>query len=160
MGTVIAFKPHDGQYWRLVTPIFLHFGWLHIIFNSLWIWELAGLVESRLGWARLLLLVLVCAAGSNITQAVVSGPSLFGGMSGVVYGLLGFCWVYQSLQPRAGLQIPQGILLFMLGWLVLCMVVPTQSLGIGAVANGAHLGGLIIGCLVAGLVGLGARLAK
>ena len=150
LGTDIDFIETEGQYWRLITPIFLHFGWLHIAFNSLWVWEVGVLIERRLGSFTLLALALVSAAGSNAAQHIYSGPSLFGGMSGVVYALLGFCATYHWLHPARGLVIQRGILLFMLVWLVFCMVVPTRWLGFGF-ANAAHLGGLLIG-LLAGVV--------
>jgi GlpG protein len=148
-GGQIVFLHTEGQYWRLLTPIFLHFGWLHITFNSLWMWELGGLIEQRLGSSVLCALVLVCGVGSNMAQHWYSGPSLFGGMSGVVYALLGFCWVYNTILPNRGLRMPPGIIVFMLVWLVFCMVGPTESLGIGSIANAAHLGGLLLGCLMA-----------
>ena len=152
----IRFVAHQGQYWRWLTPVFLHFGWLHIGFNSLWLWELGGNVELRLGSGMLLLLVIVTAIGSNTTQFLYTGPSLFGGMSGVIYGLLGYCWVLGSLEPRVGLALPPGIIWFMLLWMVFCMLLPTESLGFGSIANGAHLGGLLLGC-VAGLVSYAVR---
>ena len=101
------FLPTSGEYWRLLTPIFLHFGWLHIVFNCLWLWELGALIELRLGTIVLLLLVLSSGIGSNYAQFLDSGPSLFGGMSGVVYALLGVCWVYNSLRPQGGLAVPR-----------------------------------------------------
>ena len=57
----LVFQPVSGEYWRLLTPIFLHFGWLHITFNSLWMWELGALIEQRLGSLLLTLLVLLAA---------------------------------------------------------------------------------------------------
>ena len=151
-GGQVLLLPTEAQYWRLITPIFLHFGWLHIAFNSLWLWELGALVERRLGSLLLLSLVLMAALLSNTAQFMWSGPSLFGGMSGVVYALLGFCWIYHRCRPLAGLRIPRGIIVFMLAWLVFCMLAPTQTLGIGAIANAAHLGGLGVGCAAGGLL--------
>lgn len=142
----IVFAETRGEYWRLLTPIFLHFGWLHITFNALWLWEIGALIEQRLGGAMLLLLVIACGAVSNVAQAWYSGPSLFGGMSGVVYGLLGFCWIHNLLLPDRYLEVPRGIIVFMLVWLVFCMVAPTELLGLGSIANAAHLGGLLLGC--------------
>jgi GlpG protein len=156
VGNGIRFVPHDGQYWRLLTPVFLHFGWLHIAFNSLWLWELGGKLELRLGSGMLGLLVVVVGVGSNITQYLYSGPSLFGGMSGVVYGLLGYKLVLGSLEPRLGMVLPRGIVIFMLLWLLLGFVVPTESLGFGSIANGAHLGGLLLGA-AAGVVSFAVR---
>ncbi|MCZ6830832.1 MAG: rhomboid family intramembrane serine protease [Gammaproteobacteria bacterium] len=155
-GRNIRFVAHQGQYWRLLTPVFLHFSWLHIAFNSLWLWELGGKLELRLGSGMLVLLVIVIGIGSNAAQFLYSGPSLFGGMSGVVYGLLGYCWVLGALEPRLGLVLPQGIIWFMLLWLMFGLVMPTQMLGFGSIANGAHLGGLLLGC-VAGLVSSAVR---
>ncbi len=159
-GREVVFYSSPGEYWRVITPIFLHFGWLHITFNSLWLWELGGLVEQRLGGGSLLVLVLLCGGGSNLAQAWYSGPSLFGGMSGVVYALLGFCWVYNALLPEGRLWVPRPIIAFMLIWLVFCMVAPTELLGIGSIANAAHLGGLLLGCLLAGLLALRRRWLK
>ena len=148
-GREVVFQASPGQYWRILTPIFLHFGWLHITFNSLWMWELGALIEQRLGGPVLLALVVLCGGGSNIAQALYSGPSLFGGMSGVVYALLGFCWVYNSLLPDGRLWVPRPIIVFMLIWLVFCMVAPTELLGIGSIANAAHFAGLVLGCVLA-----------
>ena len=57
----VVIEPVSGEYWRLLTPVFLHFNWLHITFNSLWLWELGALIERRLGTTMLLPLVLVSA---------------------------------------------------------------------------------------------------
>ena len=146
------------QYWRLVTPAFLHFGWLHIVFNSLWLWDLGSRLELLLGRVNLLLLVLVIAMVSNISQYYATGPSLFGGMSGVVFGLLGFSWVAPLLQPTWRIQPPAAVMIFMVGWLLLCLFGIVEVLGFGAIANGAHLGGLISGALLGLVFGLASRL--
>ena len=147
-GDQIRFGEMHGQYWRLITPVFLHFGWLHIVFNSLWLWELGGRIEQVLGHFNLLMLFLVIALVSNTAQYAFGGPSLFGGMSGVVYGLLGFSWVAPLLQPAWQIQPTRAIMVLMVGWLVLCMVGVIEVLGFGAIANAAHLGGLLCGAVL------------
>ncbi len=156
-GGSIQFEPIQGQYWRLVTPAFLHFGWMHIVFNSLWLWELGGRVEQALGSLHMLGLFLVTAVVSNVSQYAFGGPALFGGMSGVVYGLLGFSWVAATLQPRWAFRPSKPIMLLMVGWLVLCILGVIESLGFGSVANAAHLGGLLSGAALGGCFGLLSR---
>jgi GlpG protein len=150
-----VFLPQDGQLWRLVTPVFLHFGWLHITFNALWCWELGKRIELVLGSLNLLGLFLVIAAVSNSAQQAVTGPALFGGLSGVVYGWLGFAWTAGRLNPAwRGLVPAPAIMLFMVGWLLICVVGLVNVLGF-SVANAAHVGGLLSGAalgLVFGLV--------
>lgn len=144
-GGAPVFAPQDGQYWRLVTPVFLHFGWLHIVFNSLWCWELGRRIEQQLGSANLLGLFLVIAVVSNGAQQQVSPAALFGGLSGVVYGWLGFGFVAGQLNPLWRAMAPATpIVLFMVGWLLVCILGLVNVLGF-AVANAAHVGGLLAG---------------
>jgi GlpG protein len=161
--TVVAGSPKftsiDGEYWRLLTPAFLHFGWLHIVFNSLWLWELGKRVEKVMGSVNMAALFVVIALVSNTCQYVFGGPGLFGGMSGVVYGLLGFSWVAPLLEPRWPIQPPPAIMLIMTGWLVVCLVGLVEVLGFGAIANAAHLGGLICGGALGAAFGSLSRVA-
>ncbi|RLA48470.1 MAG: rhomboid family intramembrane serine protease [Gammaproteobacteria bacterium] len=154
-----VFGSIGGQYWRLVTPVFLHFGWLHIVFNSLWLWELGAKVERVMGSLNMVLLFLVIALVSNASQFIFGGAGIFGGMSGVVYGMLGFSWVAPLFQPQWCIQPAPTLMLFMVGWLVVCMVGLVQVLGFGAIANAAHLGGLLCGCGLGAAFGLLSRLA-
>jgi GlpG protein len=135
----------DGQLWRLITPIFLHFAWYHLAFDALWMWQLGSVIERRMGPGHLLLLVLVIGIGSNLTQFVGVGPA-FGGLSGVVYGLLAYFWVQGRFNPRFGLVLYNNVVYLMLIWFVLCWVHVIPN-----VANWAHTGGLAIG-LAAGWV--------
>lgn len=135
----------SGELWRLFTPAFLHFGVFHIMFNSLWLWELGRRLEVVLGWRQYLLLVVVTGIAANVTQYFWSGPSLFGGMSGVVYALVGYIWMRQRQSPHPALAIPPGIIGFMLVFLVIGLTGLIDQLIQGSVANGAHVGGLMAG---------------
>lgn len=152
-GGQLLFETINGEYWRLVTPVFLHFGWLHIVFNSLWLWDLGGRVERELGHFNMFMLFLVIAVVSNVSQFTFDSSSLFGGMSGVVYGLLGFSWVAPQLQPLWRIQPSRSIMILMVGWLLACMSGVVEVLGFGAIANAAHLGGLLCGAVLGALFG-------
>jgi GlpG protein len=153
----IQFYQSAGEYWRLITPAFIHFGWMHIVFNCLWLWDLGGKVEKLVGPVNMLLLFLVIALISNTTQFRFEGPSLFGGMSGVVYGLLGFSWVGSAVQPEWKIQPTPAIMLFMVGWLVACIFGVVSALGFGDIANAAHVGGLLSGAVLGAAFGLLSR---
>lgn len=128
-----------GQLWRLVTPIFIHFGIAHILFNMMWLKDLGGLIENRLGSGYLFALVLLSAVLSNLAQYLWSDP-IFGGMSGVVYALFGFLWIRGKLDPNAGWQLNSQAVYWMIGWFVICVlgIIPY-------VANACHTVGLLVG---------------
>jgi len=128
-----------GQIWRLFTPMFVHFGLLHILFNMLWLRDLGSMIETRKSWRLLLALVLAIAAISNIAQYLVSGPT-FGGMSGVVYGLLGYIWMQGTFNPASGLSLHRQTVTLMIVWFFLCLT------GLmGPIANTAHAVGAGVG---------------
>ena len=139
-----------GEWWRLLTPIFLHAGAMHLIFNALWYWYLGVRVERVMGTRTMLLLVLLTGVGANLAQYLVSGPG-FGGMSGVVYGLFGYVGWRMFFAPRPGLIMPPAILVFALVWLLLGYTGIPLLLGQGQMANTAHLAGLLLGILMAWL---------
>jgi GlpG protein len=136
--------------WRLVTPIFLHFGMMHIVFNMIMLWQLGIPIERMMGSIRYLLLVLVIAIPSNFAQYIwgESGP-MFGGMSGVVYGLFGYVWMKSRYEPQVGFLITQSSVIWMVGWFFLCVahVIPN-------VANIVHGVGLAVGIIVGRLPSL------
>ncbi|MFM2479056.1 rhomboid family intramembrane serine protease GlpG [Celerinatantimonas sp. MCCC 1A17872] len=142
-----------AQPWRIITPILLHFSLTHILFNLLWWWEFGGAIERKLGSAKLIILTIVSGILPNFMQFWSTGP-LFGGLSGVVYALLGYLWWTAWLRPHVGVQINRMIVGFMLLWMVLGFVTtPLSSSSNGfipATANLAHLFGLIVGCAQAG----------
>jgi GlpG protein len=146
-----------GQWWRLFTPMLVHFGILHLAMNAMWYWELGRRIEQRQGHFALLWLTLLFGLVSNVAQFVFGGSSLFGGLSGVLYGLLGYCWIYQRLAPTVDYQLPPGVLVMMLVWLLLCISGLVSAMGFGSIANAAHVGGLVIGCLAGLAAGALAR---
>jgi GlpG protein len=138
LGRVLPEVMH-GQVWRLVTPIFVHFDPLHILFNMLWLRDLGSMIEGRQSSWQLALLVGVIAAGSNLGQFLIAGP-VFGGMSGVVYGLLGYIWMRGKFDPGSGLYVHPSTVTMMIIWFFACFT-PL----IPHVANGAHAVGLVMG---------------
>jgi GlpG protein len=131
----------SGQVWRIFTPILLHGGLLHLLFNMLWLKDLGTMYETGRGIRRYLIFVLVIAGLSNLGQFILSGPN-FVGMSGVVYGLLGYIWIRGRLDPHSGFFVEQSTMLFMTIWFFACLfgVIPN-------VANTVHTVGFVGGLL-------------
>jgi GlpG protein len=150
----------SGQVWRLVTPIFLHGGPIHLLFNMSALWLLGGAVETVRGRWRMAFLVLASAIASNLAEYYydfgfdfsTEGVDLskigyhpnpmFLGMSGVVFALFGFVWIRSRLVPRSGFLMPRDMVVWMLIWLLVC----TSGL-IGPIANVAHGVGLLVGMI-------------
>lgn len=151
----------EGQWWRMITPIFVHFGLLHLAMNSMWYWELGRRIEQRQGASMLLGLTLLFGLISNLSQYAFGGPGIFGGLSGVLFGLLGHCWLFQKVSPNEAYRLPPGVVVLMLVWLVICLtgVVDVVSFGTLAIANAAHVGGLVAGCITGVVGGMLARRA-
>ncbi len=144
-GFDILYRPglvevRHGQIWRLVTPIFIHLDFLHIFFNLFWLQDLGGMIEGRLGTLRLARLVFVIAALSNVAEFLWSGP-YFGGMSGVVYGLIGYIWMKGKFDPASGVVLHPWIVGMAGIWFLLCMA------GVVHAANAAHTVGLVAGTI-------------
>lgn len=147
-----------GEVWRLVTPMFIHFGWPHIIFNLMAVWSLGGQIENRLKTGWFLLMVIAIACVSNVAQVVVDTwwmktelyPFVgnFGGMSGVNYGLFGFIFVRTALFQDRNYVLSPGTSLIMFIWLVLCIASNFGGPNFGGVANSAHVVGLLAGMAI------------
>ncbi|NWN83045.1 MAG: rhomboid family intramembrane serine protease [Halomonas sp.] len=146
----------SGQVWRLLSPAFLHFGWMHLVFNMLWLWYFGRQVEALQGSRRLLVIVLAAGIGANLAQ-YAAGTALFGGMSGVDFALLGYVWLMSRRAPGSGFFVPQMLVVFMLGWMLFTMTDMAAAVGFGNVANEAHLGGLVVGLALGWYHSRGAR---
>ena len=132
------------EVWRYFSHALLHFSLLHIIFNLLWWWYLGGPVEKRLGSGKLLTLTLIAALLSGFIQHHFSG-AWFGGLSGVVYALMGYVWLRGERDPQSGLNMPRGLLAFAVIWLIAGWF---DLFGL-SVANAAHVTGLLVGLAMA-----------
>ncbi|GGO81056.1 rhomboid family intramembrane serine protease [Marinobacterium nitratireducens] len=131
----------DGQWWRFLTPAFMHFNMPHLLFNLLWVWVAGRAIEALHGRWALVGLVVLSAVVSNLAQFWVSGP-MFGGMSGVVFALLGYAWLWDRRGGRPAIGLPPALMGLMLLWLALGFTGVLESLGFGSIANTAHLAGL------------------
>lgn len=141
----------QGQVWRWFTPMLLHFSVLHLAFNCAITIELGRRLERALGTAGFWLLVLALAGASNLCQYAFGAGPLFGGLSGVAYGLLGFILVMARRMPGMPLwQLPPGLSVGLLVFLVVFTTGVTEPFGL-FVANAAHWSGLIGGGLLAAL---------
>ncbi|WNN62616.1 rhomboid family intramembrane serine protease GlpG [Enterobacter hormaechei] len=130
--------------WRYFTHALMHFSVMHILFNLLWWWYLGGAVEKRLGSGKLIVITLISALLSGYVQHKFSGP-WFGGLSGVVYALMGYAWLRGERDPDSGIYLQRGLITFALIWLIAGWF---DLFGM-SIANGAHVTGLAVGLAMA-----------
>lgn len=140
----------------LVTSMFLHGGWMHLIGNMLFLWIFGDNVEEAMGRAKFLVFYLICGVAAALAQALPDSHSIIPmiGASGAISGILG---AYLLLFPRARVlvMIPVGFFLYtvrwpasvvLIGWFVVQFLNSTLAAsGGGGVAFRAHLGGFIAG---------------
>jgi rhomboid protease GluP len=144
----------QGEYWRLVTSMFLHIGAIHLLWNGYWGFLISAQVEQAIGGRKFLALYLLSGiAGSSVS--VIGHDALSAGASGALFGLIG--WQVATLRMRAGS--------FRVMWHDLGTRNQLQWIGfwflIGAFAgfdNYAHAGGLVLGlCFALALAAQGPR---
>jgi GlpG protein len=147
-----------GQVWRLVSPIFIHYGMMHLFFNMIVLFSLGGQIENRRGSRFMAMLVLVLAVTSNVAQAVelslISPGSEFGGMSGVGYGIFGYLLIKVKFDNRDGYYLSQLMTILMIGGFILSLAraFPETDGILGfmpAIANTAHTVGFFVGVAIA-----------
>ena len=139
----------DNQWWRLITPMFIHFSFAHLAFNCLWVYILGEKIEQVDGSFIFFLIVVFSSIFSNFLQFYWTDSSLFGGLSGVIYGLIGYCMILEMDSEYDRYQLPPALYLFMIIWLILGFMGLLDLFGFGSVANFAHLGGLVSGVIFA-----------
>lgn len=128
--------------WRLITPIFLHGNVIHIFFNGWWIKDLGAIFERVFSSWKLLIFTLVVAALSNAGEFFIGKTPLFGGLSGLLYGLFGYLWIRGAFDPYFPVRLRRAVVVMLLVWFVVCAIgfIPN-------IANWAHGIGLLIGMI-------------
>jgi len=129
----------DGEWYRLVTAMFLHFGVIHLLLNMWALWVLGRSLEANLGRARFLALYLISGFGGNVAAYLFTEPNRFAaGASTAVFGLFAALIV---IERRMGRDISQVLPILVIN-LVFTFTVPGISIP-------GHLGGLAVGGLMA-----------
>ncbi len=141
-----------GQWWRLITPAFLHGNIGHLAVNMFCIFSLGSVLERIEGRRLMVLLILAAALVGNIVQVLWpesnGGGPMFVGASGIGYGMFGYVWMRPLYDDRFPIGIPPMFLIF--GLLFILLGIANVIHGI---ANGAHVGGLVAGMVLAAFGG-------
>lgn len=135
----------DGQYWRLLTAVFIHIGLMHLIFNSVALLSFGRLAEMIYGHWRFLAIYLVSGiAGATFSYLLTRGISA--GASGAIFGVAGALAVFFLVNRSAGPAAGQGQLGAIVALLVINGVFGVVN---PMIDNWAHAGGLIAGAALA-----------
>ena len=138
----------NNEWWRLITPTFLHFSMTHLVFNCLWIYILGQRIEKLDGLSVFLFIFILTGILSNAGQFFWTQQYLFGGLSGSVYGLLGYCFIIELDSRQGRYSLPVALYLFMFIWLLVGFTGVLSFFGFGNIANTAHLVGMIAGFII------------
>jgi rhomboid protease GluP len=154
LGAMVPFLVATGEYWRLITAMFLHVGVIHLLLNSYGLYLFGNLVEGTFGSARFVAIYLVTGFCASAASFAFGGPDrIAAGASGAIFGLLG-AWLAYNWRRRE-LFLAQANLR---GVLILIAINLVLGFSVPGIDNTAHIGGLVAG-VFAGLAaeGLGAR---
>ena len=127
-----------GEWWRLITAAFLHYGPLHLGLNMLVLWFVGGPIEAAIGRVQFLLLYLVSGLAGSAGALVASPHAITVGASGAIFGLFGALAVLEYQHTGVIIGGPAFTLIAIN--LVFSFLVPGTSWG-------GHVGGLIGGAL-------------
>ncbi len=138
---------HLHEYWRLVTPIFLHAGWPHLLVNGMSLYFVGTLYERCVGRLRFLAVYMAAGIGGNVLS-LAALPDLGVGASGAIFGIFGALGVYAFANRAVFGLISRQLVGSVLGLSALNLLLPLADRQID---GWAHVGGLLTG-LVAGLI--------
>lgn len=129
----------NGEWYRLVSAGFLHFGLLHLGMNMFILWQLGQMIEPALGRVRFAGIYFASLLGGSAGALLLSPNALTGGASGAVFGLMGAAAV---ILHRRGVNVMRtGLGTTLILNLVITFALPGVSIG-------GHLGGVLIGALI------------
>jgi membrane associated rhomboid family serine protease len=138
-GALVGFWVADGEYYRLVSSMFLHYGLLHLAMNMWALWVLGRLLETTLGPMRFLALYALSGLGGSVAVYLFGSPSTAtAGASGAIFGLFAALFVILRRMGRDASSVVPILLIN----LVITFTVPGISIA-------GHLGGLVTGAAVA-----------
>ena len=134
-----------GEWWRLVTSGFVHYGIMHIAFNMLILYQFGGMLEPALGRLRFVALYLAGLLTGSFGAVLLDPQAFTAGASGAVFGLFGAAAV--GLRQRGVNVWQSGIGPLLAINLVLTFVIPNISIGghVGGLAGGAAAGAFMLG---------------
>jgi rhomboid protease GluP len=137
----------DGEWWRLATAMFLHFGLVHLALNMFALWDVGRLVERLYGSWRFLAIYVGSGLAGNLVSLVIQGnKAVSGGASGAIFGIMGALLVClarerEHIDPNEFRWLFGGAAVFAAGSLAFGFLVP-------GIDNAAHVGGLVSGALL------------
>jgi rhomboid protease GluP len=140
----------EGQWWRFITPMFIHIGMLHLFFNSYALWIVGPQVEKLYGPARFVILFVLTGFAGVYASYYYHPETLSAGASGAIFGLFGVLLVfgirYRNSIPSAFKRaVGTGVLPVIVINLFIGFMIPQ-------VDNSAHIAGLLSGALLAAVV--------
>ncbi len=133
----------DGEYWRLLTVVLVHGGWIHLALNMYALFLIGPTVEALYGPVRFLFIYLACAAAGSAASYVFSDARISVGASGAIFGLFGVLLVADRVHKPALTRQARNLTM-QIG--VLIGVNLVIGFSVPAIDNAAHIGGLIAGC--------------
>src|SRR5271168_737049 len=148
----------SGEWWRLLTCVFVHGGLLHIAFNMWCLWGLGALCESLYGRWTFGALYLICGLGASLASVIWNVQVLSVGASGAIFGLAGALIAAFKLGefsvPRSALSGTLRSLFIFVAFNLAWGLLPNLFGSDGVTDNAAHIGGLITGLIVGALIAL------
>ena len=134
----------EGQYWRLVTSMFLHGGIAHLLLNGYALFQLGALFETWLGSIRLLITYFLTGVAGSIASILwTEGPSV--GASGAIFGLLGALIAFLLRRREHLTPAAKSLMMQLVAWAAINVFFGFSVPGID---NAAHLGGFVAGFLL------------